>query len=88
MQKLYSQSYTELSNDSEYDLPNSVPEDEDDPFFDSTTDGHSSPPPYVSLSGGTNTLNFTSAGDSPTSSTQATNAGPHTIAAGQPTGSM
>ena len=38
------------------------------------------------LSGGTNTLNFTSAGDSPTSSTPATNAGPHTTAAGQPTG--
>lgn len=77
MQKLYSQRYTELSNDSEYDLPNSVPDD-----------GHSSPPPYVSLSGDTNTLNFTFADDSPTSSTPATNAGPHTIAAGQPTGSM
>ena len=88
MQKLYSQRYTELSNDSEYDLPNSVPEDEDDPFFGSTTDyGHSSPPPYVSLSGDTDTLNITSADDSPTSSTPATNAGPHTVAVGQPTGS-
>ena len=79
--------YTELSTDSEYDLPNpSAPGSEDNPFVDNTVgldDDHSSPPSYASLSGGTNTPNFTSAGDN----TLATNAGPYTTAVGQPTGS-
>ena len=86
MWKLYSQRYTELSNDPEYDFPDSVPEDEDDPFFDSSTDdGHSSPPPYASLWWHKySKLHFCWW----QSNKQHTcpNAGPHTTAAGQPTG--
>ena len=69
MKKLYSQRYTELSNDSEH---NSVPED-----HQTTID--SSPPPYVSLFANTNLTNTTLI--PPNNS----NAGVDTLALEQPT---
>ena len=69
MKKLYSQRYTELSNDSEH---NSVPED-----HQTTID--SPPPPYVSLFANTNLTNTTL--NPPNNS----NAGVDTLALEQPT---